>query len=124
MSKKSRLQFRPEELPEQDAPKLEPEKAEPKKNPRKPVKQSKPRKRGAQTVVKEKVASKGKAAEKTKLPHRKMLRLPLCYTLRKIAPSRRPSCFTIQNRLSALRCVTLTKERHYLNVSVISLNPA
>ena len=64
MSKKSRLQFRPEELPEQEVPKLEPEKAEPKKNPRKPVKQSKPKK--GQTVTKEKPTSKGKTAEKGK----------------------------------------------------------
>ena len=66
MSKKSRLQFRPEELPEQKVPKLEPEKAEPKKNPRKPVKQNRPKKKGGQTASKEKPASKGKAAEKGK----------------------------------------------------------
>ena len=66
MSKKSRLQFRPEELPEQDAPKAEAEETKPKKSPRKPVKQSKPKKKGGQTAAKEKVASKGKAAEKGK----------------------------------------------------------
>ena len=62
----SRLQFRPEELPEQEVPKVETEKAEPKKNPRKPVKQGKPKKNGGQTAEKEKPASKGKAAEKGK----------------------------------------------------------
>ena len=66
MSKKSRLQFRPEELPEQDAPKLEPEKAETKKPPRKPVKQSKPKKKGRQTETKEKPVSKGKTSDKGK----------------------------------------------------------
>ena len=66
MSKKSRLQFRPEELPEQDAPKVEPEKAEPKKNPRKPVKQGQPKKKGAQTSSKEKTGAKGKAAPQEK----------------------------------------------------------
>ena len=66
MSKMSRLQFRPEELPEQEVPKVETEKAEPKKNPRKPVKQGKPKKNGGQTAEKEKPASKGKAAEKGK----------------------------------------------------------
>ena len=66
MSKKSRLQFRPEELPEQDTPKVEPEKAEPKKNPRKPIKQSTPKKKGGQTASKEKPASKRKATEKSK----------------------------------------------------------
>lgn len=64
MSKKSRLQFRPEELSEQDAPKIETEESTPKKNPRKPVKQSRPKK--GQTTAKEKPASKGKAAEKGK----------------------------------------------------------
>lgn len=66
MSKKSRLQFRPEELPEQEVPKAEPEKAEPKKNPRRPIKQGTPKKKGGQTAVKENVATKGKAAEKGK----------------------------------------------------------
>ena len=66
MSKKSRLQFRPEELPEQDTPKVAPEKAEPKKNPRKPIKQSTPKKKGGQTASKEKPASKRKATEKGK----------------------------------------------------------
>ena len=63
MSKKSRLQFRPEELPEQDAPKVE---AETKKPPRKPVKQDKPKKKGAQKQAKEKPAVKGKTAGKGK----------------------------------------------------------
>ena len=67
MSKKSRLQFRPEELPEQEAPKVEPEKAEPKKNPRKPVKQSKPKKKGGRIAEKEKPPSKEKAVEKGKV---------------------------------------------------------
>ena len=66
MSKKSRLQFRPEELPEQDRAKIIAETVEPKKNPRKPVKQGKPKKKGGQTAAKEKVTSKGKAAEKGK----------------------------------------------------------
>ena len=64
MSKKSRLQFRPEELPEQEAPKVEIAETKPKKNPRKPVKQNKPKK--GQTAAKEKTASKRKAAEKGK----------------------------------------------------------
>ena len=64
MSKKSRLQFKPEELPEQDAPKVEIAETKPKKNPRKPVKQNKPKK--GQTTAKEKPASKGKATEKGK----------------------------------------------------------
>ena len=69
MSKKSRLQFRPEELPEQEAPKVE---AETKKPPRKPVKQDKPKKKGAQKqakeepVVKRKTAGKGKAVQQEK----------------------------------------------------------
>ena len=63
MSKKSRLQFRPEELPEQEAPKVE---AETKKNPRKPVKQDEPKKKGAQKQAKEIPAVKGKTAEKGK----------------------------------------------------------
>ena len=66
MSKKSRLQFRPEELPEQEVPKLDPEKPEMKKNPRKPVKQDKPMKKGAQKQAKEKPAVRGKTAEKSK----------------------------------------------------------
>ena len=66
MSKKSRLQFRPEELPEQDAPKAEAEETKPKKSPRKPVKQSKPKKKGVQNQAKEKPAVKEKAAEKGK----------------------------------------------------------
>ena len=65
MSKKSRLQFRPEELPEQDVLKDEPKKAEPKKNERKSAKQGKPRKKGAQTPQKEKAAAKGKATAKS-----------------------------------------------------------
>ena len=64
MSKKSRLQFRPEELPEQDAPKVEIAETKSKKNQRKPVKQSKPKK--GQTAAKEKPASKRKADEKGK----------------------------------------------------------
>ena len=63
MSKKSRLQFRPEELPEQEAPKVE---AETKKPPRKPIKQDKPKKKGAQKQAKEKPAVRGKTAEKSK----------------------------------------------------------
>ena len=63
MSKKSRLQFRPEELPEQKAPKVE---AETKKPPRKPIKQDKPKKKGAQKQAKEKPAVKEKTAEKGK----------------------------------------------------------
>ena len=66
MSKKSRLQFRPEELPEQDTPKAEAEETKPKKSPRKPIKQGKPKKKGGQTAAKEMSASKGKAAEKGK----------------------------------------------------------
>ena len=66
MSKRSRLQFRPEELPEQEVPKVEKEETKPKKNPRKPVKQSKPKKKGGRTVEKEKPASKRKTAEKGK----------------------------------------------------------
>ena len=69
MSKKSRLQFRPEELPEQEVPKVE---AETKKPPRKPVKQDKPKKKSAQKqakeepVVKRKTAGKGKAVPQEK----------------------------------------------------------
>lgn len=63
MSKKSRLQFRPEELPEQEAPKVE---AETKKPPRKPAKQDKPKKKGAQKQAKEKPVVKGKTVEKGK----------------------------------------------------------
>lgn len=63
MSKKSRLQFRPEELPEQEVPKVE---AETKKPPRKPIKQDKPKKKGAQKQAKEKPAVRGKTAEKSK----------------------------------------------------------
>ncbi len=66
MSNKSRLQFRPEELPEQDAPKVEIAETKPKKNPRKPIKQSKPKKKGGQTAAKEKTAVKGKSTEKGK----------------------------------------------------------
>ena len=66
MSKKSRLQFRPEELPEQDAPKVDPEKPETKKNPCKAVKQDKRKKKGAQKQAKEKPAFKGKTAGKGK----------------------------------------------------------
>ena len=63
MSKKSRLQFRSEELPEQEAPKVE---AETKKPPRKPAKQDKPKKKGAQKQAKEKPVVKGKTVEKGK----------------------------------------------------------
>ncbi len=63
MSKKSRLQFRPEELPEQEAPKVE---AETKKPPRKAVEQDKCKKKGAQKQAKEKPAVKGKTANKGK----------------------------------------------------------
>ena len=66
MSKKSRLQFKPEELPEQDAPKVEAEETKPKKSLRKPIKQSKPKKKGGQTAAKEKTAVKGKSTEKGK----------------------------------------------------------
>jgi len=66
VSKKSRLQFRPEELPEQDTPKAKAEETKPKKSPRKPIKQGKPKKKGGQTAAKEMSASKGKAAEKGK----------------------------------------------------------
>ena len=63
MSKKSRLQFRPEELPEQEVPKVE---AETKKPPRKPVKQDKPKKKSAQKQAKEEPVVKGKTAGKGK----------------------------------------------------------
>ena len=63
MSKKSRLQFRPEELPGQEVPKVE---AETKKPPSKALKQDKPKKKGAQKQAKEKPAVKGKTAEKGK----------------------------------------------------------